>query len=28
VLDQDPLTDIRHTRSIASVRIAGNDVRR
>ena len=28
VLDQDPLTDIRHTRSIPSVRIAGNDVRR
>ena len=28
VLDQDPLTDIRHTRSIVEVRIAGNDVPR
>jgi len=28
VLDQNPLTDIRHTRSISSVRIAGNEVRR
>ena len=28
VLDQDPLSDIRHARSIASVRIAGNEVRR
>ena len=28
VLDEDPLADIRNTRSIAAVRIAGNEVDR
>ncbi len=27
ILNQDPLTDIRHTRAIASVWIAGNQVK-